>query len=159
LLHDAGTTRAYISYHYETLFPLGFLGFGNTSSMGWSTPAALGVKLGHPEKTVVNVTGDGSFGMTGMEIETAARNRIRTLTVIYNNQCLNATRGRQQLRYGDRPIGVFLGGDYAGLARSLGAYGERVERPGDLQEAIGRALKHPGPALLEILVKPLEPRP
>ncbi len=74
LLHDAGTTRAYISHHYETLFPNGFIGFGNTSAMGWSTPAAMGVKLGHPEKTVVNVIGDGSFGMTGMEIETAARN-------------------------------------------------------------------------------------
>jgi thiamine pyrophosphate-dependent acetolactate synthase large subunit-like protein len=159
LLHDAGTTRAYISHHYETLFPNGFLSFGNTSSMGWSTPAAMGAKLAHPEKTVVNVTGDGSFGMTGMEIETAARNRIAILTVILNNQGLNASRERQRARFQDREIGVGLGGDYVGLARALGAYGERVERPGDLRPALDRALKHPGPAVLEIMVKPLEPRP
>ena len=159
LLHDAGTTRAYISHHYETLFPNGFIGFGNTSAMGWSTPAAMGVKLGHPEKTVVNVIGDGSFGMTGMEIETAARNGIRTLTIIFNNQCLNATRDRQLRRFGNREIGILLGGDYAGLARCLGAYGERVERPGDLKPALDRAFKHPGPAVLEVMVKPLEPRP
>jgi thiamine pyrophosphate-dependent acetolactate synthase large subunit-like protein len=159
LLHDAGTTRAYISHHYETLFPKGFIGFGNTSAMGWSTPAAMGVKLGHPGMTVVNVIGDGSFGMTGMEIETAARNDIRTVTVIFNNQCLNATRDRQLRRFGKREIGILLGGDYAGLARALGAYGERVERPGELKTALDRALKHPGPAVLEVIVKPLEPRP
>jgi acetolactate synthase-1/2/3 large subunit len=84
LLHDAGVTRAYVSHHYEALFPNGFIGFGGTSAMGWSTPAAMGAKLAHPDKTVVNVTGDGSFGLTGMEIETAARNDIRTLTVILN---------------------------------------------------------------------------
>jgi len=159
LLHDAGTTRAYISHHYETLFPKGFIGFGNTSAMGWSTPAAMGVKLGHPGKTVVNVIGDGSFGMTGMEIETAARNDIRTVTVIFNNQCLNATRDRQLRRFGKREIGILLGGDYAGLARALGAYGERVERPDDLKTTLDRALSHPGPAVLEVIVKPLEPRP
>jgi len=158
LLHDAGTTRAYISHHYETLFPNGFLGFGNTSAMGWSTPAAMGAKLAHPGKTVVNVTGDGSFGMTGMEIETAARNRIPILTVILNNQSLNATRERQHSRFPNREMGVRLGGDYAGLARALGAHGERVERPGDLKTALTRALNHPGPAVLEVMIKPLEPR-
>jgi acetolactate synthase-1/2/3 large subunit len=159
LLHDAGTTRAYVSHHYETLFPNGFLGFGNTSAMGWSTPAAMGAKLAHPGKTVVNVTGDGSFGMTGMEIETAARNRIPILTVILNNQSLNASRERQRSRFPNREMGIRLGGDYAGLARALGAHGERVEQPGDLKTALTRALKHPGPAVLEVMIKPLEPRP
>jgi len=127
--------------------------------MGWPTPAAMGAKLAHPEKTVVNVTGDGSFGMTGMEIETAARNHIPILTVILNNQGLNASRERQRSRFRDREIGVRLGGDYVGLARALGAHGERVERPGDLKTALDRALKHRGPAVLEVIVKPLEPRP
>ena len=159
LLHDAGTTRVYISYHYETLFPNGFLGFGNTSCLGWSTPAAMGAKLAHPEKTVVNVSGDGAFGMTGMEIETAARNGIQSLTVILNNGCLNASRERQRARFQDQEHGVLLGGDYAALAQALGAYGERVERPEELEGAVLRALEHPGPAVLDISVKPLEPRP
>ena len=159
MLHDSGTTRAYISYHYETLFPGGFIGFGATSAMGWSTPAAIGVKLAHPEKTVVNVSGDGSFGMTGMEIETAARHGIKTLTVILNNQALHATREAQTKRFPGREIGIALGGDYAMIARGLGAYGERIEKPGDLPGALTRALNHPGPAVLEVLIKPYEPRP
>ena len=159
LLHDAGVTRAYVSHHYEALFPNGFIGFGGTSAMGWSTPAAMGAKLAHPDKTVVNVTGDGSFGLTGMEIETAARNDIRTLTVILNNESLGASRETLHERFKGHEIGISLRGDYAAVARALGAYGERIEQPRDLQPALSRALAHPGPALLEIGVKPLEPRP
>jgi acetolactate synthase I/II/III large subunit len=159
LLHDAGVTRAYVSHHYEALFPNGFIGFGGTSAMGWSVPAAMGAKLAHPEKTVVNVTGDGSFGLTGMEIETAARNDIRTLTVILNNQSLGASRETLHERFQGHEIGISLRGDYAAMARALGAYGERVEQPENLQPALNRALAHPGPALLEVAVKPLEPRP
>ncbi|HEY7317946.1 MAG TPA: thiamine pyrophosphate-binding protein [Candidatus Binatia bacterium] len=159
LLHDAGVTRAYVSHHYEALFPNGFIGFGGTSAMGWSTPAAMGAKLAHPDKTVLNITGDGSFGLTGMEIETAARNDIRTLTVILNNQSLGASRETLHERFKGHEIGISLRGDYAAVARALGAYGERVEQPHDLRPALGRALAHPGPALLEVGVKPLEPRP
>ena len=159
LLHDAGVTRAYVSHHYEALVPNGFIGFGGTSAMGWSTPAAMGAKLAHPDKTVVNVTGDGSFGLTGMEIETAARNDIRTLTVILNNESLGASRETLHERFKGHEIGISLRGDYAAVARALGAYGERIEQPSDLQPALGRALAHPGPALLEVGVKPLEPRP
>ena len=159
LLHDAGVTRAYVSHHYEALNPLGFIGFGGTSAMCWSTPAALGAKLGNPDKTVVNFTGDGSFGMTGMEIETAARNDIRTLTIILNNESLGASRETLHDRFKGHEIGIALRGDYAGVARALGAFGERVEKPADLQPALARALAHEGPAVLEIGVKPLEPRP
>ena len=159
LLHDAGVTRAYVSHHYEALNPLGFIGFGGTSAMGWSTPAALGAKLGNPDKTVVNFTGDGSFGMTGMEIETAARNDIRTLTIILNNESLGASRETLHDRFKGHEIGIALRGDYAGVARALGAFGERLEKPADLQPALARALAHEGPAVLEIGVKPLEPRP
>jgi acetolactate synthase I/II/III large subunit len=159
LLHDAGVTRAYVSHHYEALFPTGFIGFGGTSAMGWSVPAAMGAKLAHPDKTVVNVTGDGSFGLTGMEIETAARNGIKTLTVILNNESLGASRETLHERFKGHEIGISLKGDYAGMARALGAYGERVDKPQDLQPALGRALAYPGPAVLEVGVKPLEPRP
>ena len=159
LLHDAGVTRAYVSHHYEALNPLGFIGFGGTSAMGWSTPAALGAKLGNPDKTVVNFTGDGSFGMTGMEIETAARHDIRTLTVILNNESLGASRETLQERFHGHEIGISLRGDYAGVARALGAFAERIQKPEEIRPALSRALAHHGPALLEIAVKPLEPRP
>jgi acetolactate synthase-1/2/3 large subunit len=107
----------------------------------------------------VNFTGDGSFGMTGMEIETAARNDIRTLTVILNNESLGASRETLHERFKGHEIGISLRGDYAAVARALGAFGERVERPDELKPALGRALAHQGPAVLEVAVKPLEPRP
>ena len=94
-----------------------------------------------------------------MEIETAARNDIPTLTVILNNESLGASRETLHERLKRHEIGISLRGDYAAVARALGAYGERIERPRDLQPALNRALAHPGPALLEIGVKPLEPRP
>jgi acetolactate synthase-1/2/3 large subunit len=159
VLHDAGVTRAYVSHHYEVFNPLGFIGFGGTSAMGWSTPAALGAKLGNPDKVVLNFTGDGSFGMTGMEIETAARNDIRTLTVILNNESLGASRETLHERFKGHEIGISLRGDYAGVARALGAFGERVDHPDALPAALDRALAHKGPAVLEVGVKPLEPRP
>jgi thiamine pyrophosphate-dependent acetolactate synthase large subunit-like protein len=158
IFHDAGVTRAYLSHHYETLYPNGFIGFGGTSAMGWSIPAGMGAKLGQPDKNVVVVTGDGAFGMTGMEIETAARNGIRTLTIVLNNEALGASQETQRERF-KREYAVHQGGDYAGMARVLGAFGERVEKPADLEGAVKRGLGHSGPAVLEVLVKPLEPRP
>ena len=138
-------TRAYVSHHYEALNPLGFIGFGGTSAMGWSTPAAMGAKLGNPDKTVVNFTGDGSFGMTGMEIETAARNDIRTLTVILNNESLGASRETLHERFKGHEIGISLRGDYAGVARALGAYGERVDETGRLEAGVRPRVSAPRP--------------
>ena len=118
----------------------------------------MGAKLTAPRQSCRKRDGDGSFGMTGMEIETAARHGIRMVTIILNNQSLNATRQTQHSRFEGREIGIALGGDYSKLAQALGGYGERVEQPKDLKGAITRALTQPVPAVLDVLVKPLEPR-
>ena len=94
-----------------------------------------------------------------MEIEAAARNDIRTLTVILNNESLGASRETLHERFKGYEIGIWLGGDYAAVARALGAFGECISQPQELPRALKRALAHPGPAVLEIAVKPLEPRP
>jgi acetolactate synthase-1/2/3 large subunit len=62
-------------------------------------------------------------------------------------------------RFKGREIGISLRGDYAGVARALGAFGERIDKPADLATGLARALAHEGPAVLEVGVKPLEPRP
>ena len=62
-------------------------------------------------------------------------------------------------RFKGHEIGISLRGDYAGVARALGAFGERVSSPADLKPALARALAHQGPSVLEVAVKPLEPRP
>ena len=119
--------------------------------MGWSLGAAMGAKLAHPEKYVINVMGDGAYGMVGMDLETAVRNTIPITTIVPNNSALGITKMNQK-RYNM----VDLSGDYAQVARGLGAYAEKVEKPSEIIPAIRRGLEANDsgkPALLEIIVK------
>jgi acetolactate synthase-1/2/3 large subunit len=153
--HDSGYVRDQMVPFYEPIVPRGYLGWGNSTQMGHSMPLALGAKVAAPEKMVVNVTGDASFGMLGLEIETAARNQIAILTIILNNSMMCAFEN-------DLPIAVeryrlkHLTGDYAKVAEGLGAVSERVEDPGEIVPAIRRAqqvLATGGPALIEVITK------
>ena len=153
--HDSGYVRDQMVPFYEPITPRGYLGWGNSTQMGHSMGLALGAKVAAPEKTVVNVTGDASFGMLGLEVETAARNRIPILTIILNNSMMCAFEN-------DLPIAVeryrlkHLTGDYAKVAEGLGAVSERVERPQEIVPAIKRAqsvLATGRPALMEVITK------
>lgn len=153
--HDAGSPRDQVSPFWRALVPNSYIGWGKSTHLGYGLPLALGAKVAKPEKTVINIMGDAAFGMSGLEIETAARNHIGTLTILMNNSCLggyekhipSATR-----LYGTR----FLTGSYSKVAEGLGAYTERVEKPEEIIPAVGRALKVTAdgrPALLEIITK------
>ena len=80
-LHDAGGSRGYLSPFWVATRPRNYLGMGGMAALGWSLGAAIGAKLGRPDHLVFHVLGDGAFGMTGMEVETAVRMRIPN----YNN--------------------------------------------------------------------------
>jgi acetolactate synthase-1/2/3 large subunit len=153
--HDAGNPRDMTAPFWKALVPNSYIGWGKSTHLGYSLPLALGAKVAKPEKTVINIMGDGAFGMSGMEIATAARNRIGILTVILNNSCLGGY---------DKHIPVasrlyrtrFISGDYRKVAEGLGAYAERVEQPGDIIPAVHRALMVTAegrPALLEFITK------
>ncbi|UCD72563.1 MAG: hypothetical protein JSW01_03665 [Candidatus Bathyarchaeota archaeon] len=147
--HDAGLPRWHVSHFYEATFPRSYLGMGGQSEMAWSLGAAMGAKLAHPDKLVVCVMGDGAYGMTGMEMETAVRNDIPILVVVTNNQGL----GMYEVL---TPSTSKLSGDYSKVAEGLGAYAERVEKPDDIVPAIKRAsrqVKDGTPALLDVVVK------
>ncbi len=152
LLHDSGYPRPHTCHHYQALFPRGYIGMGGQSAMGWSLGAAMGARLAHPDKMVVNVMGDGAFGMTGMDLETAVRYSIPILCVVVNNSGLGITAEGQKRRHM-----VDISGDYTGIALALGAHAERVEVPAEIIPAITRARKEMDngkPVLLEIIVKP-----
>ncbi|MHB0869418.1 MAG: thiamine pyrophosphate-requiring protein [Chloroflexota bacterium] len=153
--HDAGNPRDQMSPFWRALEPNGYVGWGKSTHLGYSLALAMGAKVARPDKTVVNVMGDAAFGQGGMELETAVRNRIGTLTILMNNSCLggydkhlpNATR-----LYGTR----FLSGDYSKIAEGLGAYVERVEQPSEIVPAVRRAVKVTAegrPALLEVITR------
>lgn len=153
--HDAGNPRDQMVPFWVAREPNSYIGWGRSTHLGYSLPLALGAKVARPDATVLHVLGDAAFGQCGMDIETAVRNRIGTLTVILNNSCLggydkhlpNATR-----LYGTR----FLSGDYAKVAEGLGAYVECVEKPHEIVPAAQRAAKVADdgrPAVLEIITK------
>ena len=85
ITHDSGTPRDQLAPFWETLTPRGFLGWGKSTQLGSSLGFALGAKLAAPDKLVIHFLGDTALGMCGMDLETAARERIPILTVLVNN--------------------------------------------------------------------------
>lgn len=162
IMHDSGSVRGYLCHHYEAVTPRGFLGFGGQSSMGWSVGACMGAKMGNPEKTVINYIGDGAFGMTGFDFETAVRNDIGILTVVVNNEALNMSMETRKAQFQERYIWVELSGNYSDIARGMGGWSERVTDPDEIIPALNRALKvtkEGKPALLEVMCQRLIPEP
>ena len=153
--HDSGYVRDQVVPFFEAIVPRGYLGWGNSTQMGHSLGLALGAKVAAPEKTVVNIMGDASFGMLGLEIETAARNELPILTIILNNSVMCGSEA--QMPTAVEQFGLKqLSGDYAKIAEGLGAVSERVESPREVVPAIKRAQKVMStgrPALIEVITK------
>lgn len=153
--HEAGGPRDQTVPFWETVAPNTYIGWGKTTTLGYSIGGSMGAKLAEPGKLVVNFMGDASFGMTGMDIETAAREGIPILTIVLKNSVLGS--------YGQyHPIASRkyhlrnLSGEYAKVAQALGAYAETVTRPEDVIPAFKRAQKETEagrPALLECITK------
>ena len=125
-------------------------------SLGWGFPAALGAKCAVPERPVICFTGDGGFWYHLSELETALRCGINTVTVINNNYSLNQDKAGVDRAYGDETTGnrdelwVFHDVDFSKIAQSMGGFGIRVERPGDIQNALEQALASGKPAVVDI---------
>jgi acetolactate synthase-1/2/3 large subunit len=125
--------------------------------LGWAFPAALGAKCALPERPVVCFTGDGGFWYHLAEMETAVRCGISTVTVINNNRSLNQDRPGVDRAYKKFPGGnsrvawVYEDVDFADLARRLGCFGIRVERPAEIRGAIAQALESGRPAIVDVV--------
>jgi acetolactate synthase-1/2/3 large subunit len=159
-IHDAGGSRGYLAPFWIATRPRNYIGMGGMAAMGWSMGAAVGAKLGRPDHLVFHLIGDASFGMTGMEVETAARMGIPTLTVVINNGGTGGGMMSMDKPTGPPPSMAELGGDFSMVARGLGAYSERVEQPGELVAAYRRAIRATEDgqaAVVEVIVKPMPP--
>ena len=129
---------------------------GPTSgSMGYATPAAVAAKRLHPDRTVVAVTGDGCFQMTGQEFGAAVQYGADIIVIVINNAMWGTIRMHQERSYPGRVIATSLGNpDFAKLAEAYGGYGEVVERTEEFAPAFERARSAGRPALLELRVDP-----
>tara|TARA_B100000745_G_scaffold285974_1_gene221614 strand:- start:615 stop:1037 length:423 start_codon:yes stop_codon:yes gene_type:complete len=128
------------------------------AAMGWSMGAAVGAKLGRPDDLVVHLLGDASFGMTGMELETAVRMGLPTLTVVVNNGGTGGGLMGMERPSGPPPTVAVLGGNFSQVAQGLGAYSERVDQPAEIRPAFERAIRatqEGQAALVEVMIKPM----
>jgi acetolactate synthase-1/2/3 large subunit len=110
--------------------------------MGFSVPAAIGAKVGRPDRTVWAIDGDGCFQMTAQEMVTAATERIPIKVAILNNSYLGMVRQWQEMFYDERYSEVYLSPDlpdYVKWAEAMGCVGLRVEEPEEVQPAIDKA--------------------
>lgn len=155
ITHDSGSPREQLLPTWETTKAGSYLGWGKSTQLGYGLALALGAKLAAPDKTCINIMGDASFGMTGMDIETAARNEIGILTVVFNNQVMAAERHVLQ-RSHNKFRTLDIGGNYAKVAEGLNVASRRVDQPKDIVPAIKEAVKttqRGQPFLLEIVAK------
>ena len=153
ITHDAGSPRDQLSPFWQAEVPLSYIGWGKTTQLGYGLGLAMGAKLAAPEKLCINVWGDAAIGFTGMDFETAVRERIPILSVLLNNACMAIELPVMPVST-EKYRSTDISGNYAAFAQALGGYGERVERPADIVPAIKRAIAktHDGtPALLEFM--------
>ena len=131
-----------------------FLGPTN-GAMGYSVPAAVGVKIAFPDRMVVSFVGDGGFMMTGQEIATAFHHGVAPIVIVFNNQMYGTIRMYQERSYPGRVSGTALTNpDFARLIEAFGGYGEVVVETEQFAHAFRRAVESGRPALLELVMDP-----
>ncbi len=153
ITHEAGASRDIQCVFYQSTRPRSYLGWGQSSQLGFSLGLAMGAKLANPDKLVVNVMGDGAVGMTAMDLETAARNDIGTLTVIKHDSVFSGY-DRNIPDSIERYDAAKQTGDYCALAAALGCHAERVEEPAALPGAYARAIaatRENRPAVVDVI--------
>ena len=153
ITHDAGSPRDQMTPFWKSTTPLSYIGWGKTTQLGYGLGLAMGAKLAKPDKLCINVWGDAAIGFTGMDFETAVRERIPILSVLFNNFSMAMELpvmpvSTEKFRSTD------ISGHYADMAKAFGGYGERVETPDEIIPAIKRGIaktEEGVPVLLEFL--------
>ena len=153
ITHDAGSPRDQLSPFWESVAPLSYVGWGKTTQLGYGLGLMMGAKLVCPDKLCINVWGDAAIGMTGMDFETAVRERIPILSILFNNFSM-AMELPVMKTATEKYRSTDISGNYADMAKAFGGYGERVTQPGEIIPAIKRGIRKTQdgvPVLLEFL--------
>ncbi len=153
ITHDAGSPRDQLSPFWKSTTPLSYLGWGKTTQLGYGLGLAMGAKLAAPEKLCMNVWGDAAIGFTGMDFETAVRERIPIMSILLNNFSM-AIELKVMPVSTEKYRSTDISGDYAAMARAFGGYGERVTAPEEIVPAINRGIEKTQqgvPVLLEFI--------
>ncbi len=152
LTTDAGSFAGWAARGFRFLRPGTFLG-PTSGAMGYGLPAAIAAGLVHRDRPVVAMVGDGGLGMTIAELETAVRNGLRTIVVVFDNEQYGMIRGHQDRRPHGSLAGTDLGPvDWVAVARGFGARGARIDHDAAFAPALQQALVADRPTLLHLVV-------
>ena len=151
---DVGQHQMWAAQFYKYKEPRTFLSSGGLGTMGYGLGACIGAKVGRPDRTVINIAGDGCFRMNMNELATASRYNIPIIQVVINNSVLGMVRQWQTLFYKKRYSSTILSDkvDYVKVAEGLGCQARRITRKEEVDEAIKWALALKEPVLLEVVI-------
>jgi acetolactate synthase-1/2/3 large subunit len=155
IVTEVGQHQMWAAQFFKYKEPRTFLTSGGLGTMGYGFPAAIGAKVGRPDKTVIDIAGDGSFQMNSQELATVVQNDIPVVAVILNNGYLGMVRQWQELFYEKRYSHTFIRGsvDFVKLAEAYGALGLRAERPSEVRPAIEEAVRSGRPTVVDVIVE------
>ncbi|VVB91850.1 3D-(3,5/4)-trihydroxycyclohexane-1,2-dione hydrolase [uncultured archaeon] len=155
IVTEVGQNQMWAAQFFNYRNPRTFISSGGLGTMGYGFPAAMGVKVGKPESTVIDVAGDGSFQMNSQELATVVQNDIPVIVAILNNGFLGMVRQWQELFFNRRYSQTCLTDsvDFVKLAEAYGALGLRATKKGDVKDIIKEAVKSERPAILDFVVE------
>ena len=154
---EVGQNQMWAAQYYKYTKPRTFLTSGGLGTMGYGFPAAIGAKVGKPDKIVFDIAGDGSIQMNIQELATSVLNKINVKIAVLNNCYLGMVRQWQELFYKRRYSHTYLNTcncpDLVKLAQSYGALGIRVTKKKDVKKAIERAIETPNTVMIDFMVE------
>ena len=152
---EVGQNQMWAALFYCYTRPRSFISSGGLGTMGYGFPAAIGAKIGCPDRIVFDIAGDGSFQMNIQELATVANYQIPVKVAILNNGYLGMVRQWQQLFHHSRYSQVDLSGGYPDFVKVAGAYGVegiKIEKEEEVEPALKRAISIQGPVIMDFRV-------
>ena len=155
IVTEVGQNQMWAAQFFNYKNPRTFISSGGLGTMGYGFPAAMGVKVGKPESTVIDIAGDGSFQMNSQELATVVQEDIPVIVAVLNNGFLGMVRQWQELFFNRRFSSTCIEGsvDFVKLAEAYGALGLRAKKKGDVKDVIKEAVKSGRPTVIDFVVE------
>ncbi|HUW66598.1 MAG TPA: acetolactate synthase large subunit [Candidatus Nanoarchaeia archaeon] len=155
IVTEVGQNQMWAAQYFKFTKPRTFISSGGLGTMGYGFPAAMGAKMGQPDKIVFDIAGDGSFQMSSQELATVVQNDIPVIVAILNNGFLGMVRQWQELFFDRRYSHTCIDGsvDFVKLAEAYGALGLRVTKPDEVRSALKEAVDSGRPTIIDFVIE------
>lgn len=155
---DSGTIATWAARYIKIRDGMQFSLSGNLATMACGLPYGIGAQVAYPDRQVVSIVGDGGYTMLMGELATCVKYKLPVKIIIFKNNVLGQIMWEQIVFEGEPQFGVELQPiDFVKVAEAFGATGFKIEKPKHAHDVLEKALKHPGPVVVEAVVDPFEP--